>query len=852
MSPDSPPAPAAPSESYVFGHYALVPARRALLVDGQPAAIGGRAFDLLLALIERRESIVSKDDLLRLVWPGRVVEEGNLTVHIAALRKLLGSGVITTASGRGYRFVAPVSGQAPPRDAAAMPEPGPGQSPAGIPRPLTRMIGREKDVDAVLARLSTGRLVTILGGGGIGKTRLALDIAGRTTAAYPDGIWLADLGQQSDPADLPLAIARALGIDVRNFAYRASSLLWLAPRNGLLLLDNCEHMLDAAAELAEAILRACPRITILATSREPLRAEGEHCQRLTPLALPEEDADAPLEAFPASALFLERARAVVGAFTPDAEEARDILAICRRLDGLPLALELAAPLLQSLRPAQLRDRLEQRLAPLAEGRRTAPARQRTLKAAIDWSLDLLEPGELALLRHLTAARGSWSMEAALVLAGDAADEDAIYAFIARLVDKSLVQADVSRDPPRYQLLEATRFYLGETVPAAEARQARARLTQWLTGVCRAAEAEWEIAPDADWHVRFRPELDSLRASLAWALSEEGDAALGARLASASGTFWAEFASTGELTHWFDQALAILPPDLPPHVEGCLRLGRSGWLAVGEAGAAATAARAAARLRDGLSSPGLGRALTHHALHLILAGEAAQARAALQDAAACLDQHGNTKAVVGLRRVQALALRQDAPDEAASVLTTALGLAARLGAQRDQALVLGDLAELEFGLGRVGKAVALVEQALQALGPARIRSAWVQHLHGALATYNLMQRDLSRARSIGADRLYATRIMGMPAEVAANLERFGLLAVREGRPELGARLMGFAETRLHHGGYRQSPSRQAVHDRLLEEVSAALPPADLAFRLAEGAGFSEEEAIAVASCQWGVE
>ncbi|WP_426955595.1 ATP-binding protein [Muricoccus radiodurans] len=851
MSPDFPIPGAGPAGGYAFGRYAVLPARRALLVDGREAAIGGRAFDLLLALIERREAVVTKDALLELVWPGRVVEEGNLTVHVAALRKLLGAGVIATVSGKGYRFVAPLDPDGPqPAVPAPPPPPLPGQSPADLPRPLTRMIGREADVEAVAARLVSGRLVTILGGGGVGKTRLALEVADRVAADFPDGVWFADLGGQTDPAALPRTIARALGIDVRNFAYRASSLLWLTPRRGLLLLDNCEHMLDPVAEMAEAILRAAPRITILATSREPLRAEGEHRHRLAPLAVPEPDdgiAGAGPEAYPAGALFLERARAVIGPFVPSAEEAQDILAICRQLDGLPLALELAAPLLQSLRPGQLREMLEQRLAPLAEGRRTAPTRQKTLRATIAWSLDLLEPVERALLGRLAAARGSWSMEASRALAADGTETDALPALIAGLVDKSLVQADLSRDPPRYRLLEATRFIIGESVPAAETWQTRARLAQWLTGLCRAAEANWEVTGDAAWHARYRPEWELLRTNLAWALDEGGDAALGATLASVTGPFWGEFASTGELTQVFDRALALRPADLPSGTEGRLWLGRSGWLALGEPGAPAASARAVALLRDDPDPSALGRALSHQALHAMMAGDASGAAARLAEAAEWLGRAAETKAMIGLQRLRALLLlRRGAVDEAGVVLSAALALADRLAAQRDRALVLGDLAELAFSSGRVGEALTIVERALEELGPGRIRSAWVQHLHGAMATYSLMQDDLPRARRIATDRLYATRIMGMPAEVTANLERFGLLAAREGKPDIAARLMGFGEVRQQQGGTLRGLSAQAVHDKLRQEVSAALPPDALRTLITEGAGYSEEQAIAAAS------
>lgn len=828
----------APAETrLVFGRFTLIPEQRRLLAEEQVLPIGGRAFDLLLTLIRNRDRIVSKDELLALVWSGRVVEEGNLTVHVAALRKLLGGGMIVTASGRGYRFVAPVTA-ASGTDPAAPAQPAPA---ADLPRPLTRLIGREADLAAVMAQLAERRLVTILGGGGMGKTRLALELAERRAGSHPDGVWFVELGQQADPSAVPLAIARALGIDVRHFAYRQSSLAWLAPRQGLLLLDNCEHLLEAVAEMVEAILRACPRITILATSREPLRAEGEYRHRLAPLALPADDeaAGRPEDAA-AVRLFLEHARAVLGGYAPDAAALQDILAICRLLEGLPLALELAAPLLPTLPPSLLRQRLEQGRLSLARGRRTAPARQKTLQATIAWSLDLLAPEERQLLLVLAAAKGSWGLDAAEHLAGETMTQPALHGTLAALVDKSLVQVDLSGDLPRYQLPAALRLILH---PASAAQGA---LAHWMVALCREAGAAWETMADASWHARYRPDLDTLRGSLDWALNAGGEAALGATLAGFSEAFWSEFASTGELNRWFDQALSLLPQGLPPEVEGRLWLGRSGWLSLGEVEAPAAAARAVTRLRQAGSPLELGRALTHQALHAVLADQGEVAAPLLREAEARLATRIAGKARLGLMRVQALSLqRRGEAEAAAAVLTPALDRAGRMGAEREQALLKGDLAELAFMQGRVEAAREMVEGALVALGPRRSRSAWVQHLHGALASYSLMAGDLPAARRIAADRLYATRIMGMPAEVTANLTRMGLVALQEGKPDLAARMLGFSQARSGAARRPRSASAQAVHDLLARGLAATMPRSRLAKLLAEGARLDEEQAVATA-------
>jgi DNA-binding winged helix-turn-helix (wHTH) protein len=284
-------------KAFAFESFRLVPDRRILVAEGREVPIRGRAFDLLLALIERRDRVVSKDELMELVWPGRIVEDGNLTVHVAGLRKLLGSGVIATLSGRGYRFVAPVTEIAAedglqPLPASVLPPPvqvetpGPAGAapwPGDLPRPLTKLIGRDGDLDRVEARLRESRLVTVVGAGGVGKTRLTLAAADRVRRSYADGAWFADLGPVEEPRLVAATIASALGVDVGGGDALRVVMAALAARRGLLMLDGCEHLLRAAADAAEAILRSCPGIVILATSREPLRAEGERLHRLQPL-----------------------------------------------------------------------------------------------------------------------------------------------------------------------------------------------------------------------------------------------------------------------------------------------------------------------------------------------------------------------------------------------------------------------------------------------------------------------------------------------------------------------------------------------------------------------------------------
>ncbi|WP_338664096.1 winged helix-turn-helix domain-containing protein [Pararoseomonas sp. SCSIO 73927] len=857
-------------KAFAFGPYRLVPDRRALVAEGREVPIRGRAFDLLLALVERRDRVVSKDELMDLVWPGRVVEEGNITVHVAGLRRLLGSGIIATLSGRGYRFVAPVAevpaedGQQPRpvpsrpspvqpgvRSGAETPAPaGATPWPGDLPRPLTKLIGRDGDLDRMVSALHDSRLVTVVGAGGVGKTRLALAVADRIRRCHPDGNWLADLGPVEDHRLVAATIAAALGVDVGGGDALRVVLAALAGRRGLLVLDSCEHLLRAAADAAEAILRGCPGIVILATSREPLRAEGERLHRLQPLgAAPPELAvtAARLADYPASELFVERARAALGDFAPGDADAGEITRICQRLDGIPLAIELAAPALQAMTLAELRERLERHFELLTAGRRTALARQQTLRATIGWSLDLLEPLERALLLRLSVFAGTWTAGSAAFVAECAAGEDAVCGLIAALVDKSLVQADLTGVQARYRLLDSTRYYAAERLSATELAEARRSLGQWLVKAYERAEADWPFMPDEEWFALYAPELENLRAGLAWAFGPDGDERLGVELASLTEHVWGELSLTGELRDWFDLAISRIDGTTPPEVAGRLWLGRCGWVAPRGAQALHAAQQATALFRASGHRLDLGRALWRQAWQHIVAGRLPEAWPLLGEAEGVLRERRESKALISLLRVRAVAhLRDGQPAAAQADLEEALLIAQRLRSPRDVALTLGSIAELHCAAGRMEEAIAVAQSAPASLGPAQARSAWVQHIAGAVASYLLVVGDIARARPIVAERLAAARIMRLPHEVAANLERLALIAAVEGDLTTAGRLYGHVRSGHARSGTVRSIGSQAVHDRLLAVLRARLSPEAIERLAAQGAALGEEEMMAEAS------
>jgi DNA-binding winged helix-turn-helix (wHTH) protein len=349
--------------AYCFGRFELNPATRQLLVEGQPIALGARAFDVLLALVERRGRLISKNDLLDAAWPGLAVEENNLQVQVSALRKVVGDHAITTVPGRGYQFTAEVTeSQAPSRKNSHR---------SNFPRPLTRFIGHEADLGEYEKTVTTNRLVTLTGVGGCGKTRLACEIASRLLPRYADGAWFVDLTPMADAEQLALTVAKALGINEHPGQPVIETLCeHLDGHKILLVLDNCEHVVSACAMLAQTLLDRANHLTVVATSRERLDGMGECTLRVRSLSCPPaEDGDAfdRIPAFEAVQLFVDRAQLVQRAFALSPATAPAVADICRRLDGIPLAIELAAARVRSLSVQEVSQRLDQRFHLLRGG-----------------------------------------------------------------------------------------------------------------------------------------------------------------------------------------------------------------------------------------------------------------------------------------------------------------------------------------------------------------------------------------------------------------------------------------------------------------------------------------------------
>jgi predicted ATPase len=428
---------------------------------------------------------------------------------------------------------------------------------------LTRIVGRDDIIATLVGQLAHRRFLSIVGPGGIGKTTVAIAVAKALGVSCSDGVWFVGLASLPDPELVPSAVCRVLGISPSGADPVSGLAAWLRDKRALIVLDSCEHVVGAVAPLAEEILKAAPQVRVLVTSREPLRAEGERLHRLASLELPQNPAGlSAAEALEYSAvqLFSDRAMAAVEGFNFDDAGAAAVLEICRRLDGVPLALELAAARVDIFGVRELAAHLDDRFRLLTSGRRTALPRHQTLVATLDWSYQLLSETERAVLRRLAVFAGDFSLEAALSVADDIASPEAIDQ-IEGLVAKSLVAADLRGEPPRYRLLDTTRLYSREKLKSSgELQQVARRHAEYYRAVFANAEAESESRPQDDWLAIYGWHLDNVRAALDWAFSPGGDSQIGVALTIAVVPLWVHLSLMGECRVRVERALADLKGD----------------------------------------------------------------------------------------------------------------------------------------------------------------------------------------------------------------------------------------------------------------------------------------------------
>ena len=807
-------------QRFRFGPFELRPAERSLLVEGVPAALGSRAFDVLMVLFDRRSSPVSKAELLDAVWPAVVVEDNTLQVHVSALRKLLGPLAIATIPGRGYRFTAVLDADGTPPDGApaggtaaggaAADNVLPGAAtPHNLHPPRTRFIGREALLAQCSALLQHTRLLTLTGIGGSGKTRLALQLAGQRLAAYPDGVWFVDLAPLREAQRIAPALAAALGVREETHTPLLDRLCaHLGQRRVLIVLDNCEHLIDAAAACADALLDRCAPLTIIATSREALGVAGEQVVAVRTLSLPTTLTLAALQESDAVRLFIDRAGLAQPDFTVDDSNAPAVADICRRLDGIALAIELAAARVGMLPLAEITLLLADRFRFLTGGSR-AVARQQTLQATLQWSHDTLPAAEQQLFRRLAVFVGGCTLRAATVVA-DAGDGYTVLALLQRLHDKSLlvVQQD-GAGQARYRMLETVRQYALEVLD--KAGEAQAASDRHLGSVVALAEDAWaqvQGPQQGAWMLRLAQEQEDILAAHQWCLQAAEGPQAAVRLVACLWRYWV---ASGQLDRGHalaEQALARPAADIEP-LWHC----RAQW-AIGQIA-----------FRRGRYSESLAHAERSLALALALA-----------DAELIAISHSlRAKGLHSTGRLAEARLHYEQACASARTLASPFWLGA----------ALNNLAELQRSTGQLEAAEACYEEAIGITRQLQSPEGIFVPLCN-LARLSVMAGRLERARCLLIESLQLAtdaELQGMGEdvlEVAA-----GLASAREDAL-MAARFYGAAMARMQGSGSQREPVDEAFIAPLMASAQAAIGAA--AFAAAQAQGWALTPAAAISEVQ----
>jgi predicted ATPase/DNA-binding winged helix-turn-helix (wHTH) protein len=832
-----------------FGPFELHIDRRLLSRDGVPVSVGARALDLLCALAQHRDRIVDKDELMELAWPGMVVEENNLAVQIGSLRKLLGAQAIATVRGRGYRFVAATLAV----DAAA---PCPWTPPAGrrrtnLPAMLPPLIGRATECATLAGWIANARLVTVTGAGGIGKSRLAQAVAHGLVDDWPDGVWMVELAGLGDPALLANAVAQQLGIALQDRDGADAALAAeLAPREMLLVLDNCEHLLDATAALTEHLLASAPRLRVLATSQEPLRLAQEQQYRIDPLSVPA-DASAPgARDYGALALFAARVCAIDPAFVLDDHRLAQAIGLCRSLDGLPLAIELAAARVPLLGLRTVHDRLDERLRLLTGGHRTALPRHQTLRAAMAWSHGLLTDPQRAVFHRLGVFCGGFTMALAQSLCADAATAPwQVLEHVGALVDKSLVIVGAA-DPPRYRLLESARaFALEQLAAAGDAAATHAGHARTMAAFLREvddANLDGELRTDA-YAALVLPELDNLRAAYAWAGTPDGDRSVAIAIA-ATATPLSDYASEFRdwlLDQWPLAAGAVLDPAIEARLaRGLAAFNMTGFVPTHEAHAAAM--RAATLYRSLGLTRRMVSSLRLAATWLIVLGDHAGAAAALDEADALIQPDWGAEFRLTLLRSRTrLASETGQLDRALQTAREEITLARRSRDWRLEVIARTNHGEVLWQAGEIAQASALLEALRVEIGTHPVTDYElldVLQLQSALASEHGHAGHALKFARAALPAMRSTRRFNLPllAHLLLRLDRCDaaarLVGAFDARNRAGLEIVGPSEARL------LAATRAGLAERLappslatLHRVGAGLDSAAIQALLAESLG-----------------
>ena len=695
--------------TYEIGPFLLDPIAGVLTRAGITEALGPRAVAVLTALVQQPGEPVAKRALMQAAWTGLVVEDANLTVQVSAIRRVLaqvagGERWLETLARRGYRFNGPVielrdgSAQHPRRESVGH-----------LPEALSSFVGREGELVDLKRLLAKNRLLTLVGAGGIGKTRLAVQVAAEARDAYRDGIWFVDLAPLADPVLVPSIAAQILGVHQAPCTPLIEALSRRVRGQRLLLIfDNCEHVLDVSARLAETLLQSAPEPTILATSREPLRIGGEQVYRLQALSLPQAGADVESIRHAESVLlFVDRAQHELHDFALTPEVAGSVSELCVRLDGIPLALELAAALVSTCSISEINAGLRNHFNLKTEGSRTALPRQRTLHATLDWSFDLLSIQERKVLRRASVFMGSFTADAAAdVVSDDTLHPSRVGDLLAQLATRSLLIAEPSDVEIRYRLLETTRAYAqGKLDAAGETLATQRGHAEHFRRALDSAESSWLRLSDAQWRARHLPDVDNVRAALEWSLRGNGSATLAIALAGASGPMWGGLSLYAEGIERFEAASALLPVAAPTYEQARFWLWFGFLLEPSAPPRAIAAFQCSLDLYGTLGDPqGVAQAATWLARPLTIVGQYEASASALALALPALERCGLPKLrAFYLANMGFLKTQTDDLCEARALFIDASSLYLDLGSDVGAAASLHNIANTSWALGDLAAA-----------------------------------------------------------------------------------------------------------------------------------------------------
>lgn len=819
----------------VFGDVELRLDERRMLIGGRPAAMGARAFDLLRVLVAHRDRVVAKDELLQLAWPGVVVEDNNLTVQVSNLRKLLGRDAIATVTGHGYRFT--LSDCPPPADApdsVTSSAPQARRRAGNLPAARPALYGRDDDVRRVAQACLAQPLVTLCGAGGIGKTSVASAVAAHLLPQFAHGAWVVELAATHDPTMVAPVIAQCLGISL---AGRAAHELELASalqsRALLVVLDNCEHLLEPLAAIVHALASAAPDVRVLATSQARLNVPGETVVRLAPLALPPGDALADAESFGAIQLFIERVRAQGVDVDLGASDMADVVAICRELDGLPLAIELAAARVPLLGIPEVRRRLGERLRMLTSGSRVAASRHQTLHAALSWSHQLLRRSSQVGLRRLGIFTGGFCLEAVQRVVGecDGAPIEALD-LLDELVDRSLLVVD-GAPRRRYRMLESMRaFALAELEAAGERETWQRRHASAMRDICLEAVRQ----RDSEW---LWAEMNNVRAALAWAVATPGAGPLAVALATHTAVVLATAGPVPEATGNLLRVQALIDDATPLNTQAQYWQ----WLGrFGIEGRLPTSRCIEALNRAATMFEALGNARHLHACRRMLAeawlrsGDLAAARGQLESAA-----HIETDAsppADRMRRLRVAALLADAEGDSSDALRlarSALDIAEATRIERYCLMLMADTAWIQLHANQAEDAVGGFGALLRRIDQAGRESLTRAHALAGMTAALVASGRLAQACAGAGDTVDALRQSGT---FLARGDIFAWLAAVTGHAEVAAQVLGATERFHARGETRRDSVCEHAREQARSRLASVLPATELAFWYRQGESADE--------------